>query len=106
MTDWQKFLDDLNDLAHKHDVSQAKVSDMAHAKLPACGVYFLFQDYEVVYVGKSTNIYTRLASHQGWKHKEWNRVAAIECDREILGAVEYAMIAAFQPKYNRSIITQ
>jgi excinuclease UvrABC nuclease subunit len=71
------------------------------ARLPVCGVYFLFKENELIYIGKSTNIYTRLGGH---KDKKFDRVTAVECDEANLGAIEYALIAAYQPKLNGGLI--
>ncbi len=62
-----------------------------------CGVYFLLQDSEVVYVGQSVNIYSRIASHTD---KQFNRFAYVLCRKEHLDRLESLYIHCLQPKLN------
>jgi hypothetical protein len=63
-----------------------------------CYVYFLVQDDEVVYVGKTTQpIPVRPLSHDD---KEFNRIFYTECDSRSLSDVETSWIKKLQPKYN------
>jgi hypothetical protein len=66
------------------------------------GVYFLIQDSEIVYVGQSTNVMTRLLQH---KNKEWNGWFCVECDMEELTCLEDHYILKFLPKYNKTIFS-
>jgi hypothetical protein len=63
----------------------------------ATGVYFLVQDDEVVYVGQSVHIYSRLAQHQG---KTFDRYAFVPCDAGVLDKLESLYIHVLKPKLN------
>lgn len=62
------------------------------------GVYFLCKDKEVVYVGSSTNVYSRVPAHTD---KEYDRAYYIIVPELHLTAIESAFIALLNPKYNR-----
>jgi hypothetical protein len=65
---------------------------------PIRGVYFLFHNEEIVYVGQSSDVHFRIRQH---KDKQFNRVfyKAIPPEVDIL-AVEKHFILKFRPKYN------
>jgi len=65
-----------------------------------CGVYFLINNGEIVYVGQSVNIWGRLGTHFNDNLKEFDRIAYVLVDKEDLNRVEAAYIRKFQPKYN------
>jgi len=69
-----------------------------------CYVYFLVDGDEVVYVGQSTNIMGRVASHEANPDKVFDRVFYIEVDRSSLGHVERKYIRELKPKYNISCL--
>lgn len=64
-----------------------------------CGVYFLLQDEEIVYVGQSTDFYARLLTHS--KSLTFNRFSIIECPKSRLDDVELLYIQQFSPKFNK-----
>lgn len=72
------------------------------------GVYFLIDDDEIVYVGKSVDIVARLFGHgrsQSGKHrkrriKKFDRSAWIAAPVELIGALEAAFIRRLAPRYN------
>lgn len=65
---------------------------------PLRGVYFLFLNDEIVYVGQSTNIHLRVQQH---RDKEFNRVFYQEVPIEMdLLAIEKYYILKFRPRYN------
>lgn len=67
------------------------------------GIYFLICDEEIVYVGKSVNVKTRLDQHSINPDKNFNRYFAILCDKEELNSLEAHYILRFRPKYNIAI---
>lgn len=93
------FMVALKALAADHGLTETILFDNSSERLPQCGIYFLFLNMELVYIGKSANIYTRLGGH----HKDFDRVAVIEVAEKDLGAVEYALIGTFKPKHNGGI---
>ena len=86
-----------------YDFPEGQIYLDGQFRLPTCGIYFLFENEDLVYIGKSTNIYSRLGAHtSAGKTCKFDRVSAIQVDKEHLAAVELAFIAAFQPKLNGS----
>ena len=61
-------------------------------------VYFLCYQKEVVYVGKSSNLLSRLGSHK--KDKVFDEVYCIEVKAENVDEIENHYIDKFMPKYN------
>lgn len=61
-------------------------------------IYKLYDGREVVYVGKTTCLSSRLSGH---KDKEYTSVGYIDVDETHLSAVEEYMISLFVPKYNK-----
>ncbi len=62
------------------------------------GVYFLVKGERVVYVGQSTNILTRIATHQ--QAKDFDRFAFVPCAREDLDVLESLYIHGLRPAMN------
>lgn len=67
------------------------------------GVYFLFDDDELVYVGQSTKAHARVAAHILEDIKEFNCFAVLECSATDLNETEAEAIVRFNPKYNRAV---
>jgi len=63
----------------------------------ATGVYFLIDGNRVVYVGQSTNVYSRIVEHHD---KVFERFAFIPCDREMLDKLESLYIHILRPPFN------
>ena len=61
------------------------------------GVYFLVHDNEIVYVGQSVHIYSRIAQHQD---KTFDRYAFVPCKEELLDVLESLYIHVLKPKLN------
>jgi hypothetical protein len=64
------------------------------------GVYFLIDKDEVVYVGQSVNIYSRIGQHS---YKKFDRYAFIPCEASSLNTLESLYIHFLQPKLNANI---
>lgn len=62
------------------------------------GIYFLILKGEIVYVGQSTNVHTRTASHL--LEKQFDRVSVVECAAEHLNKLELLYIRKFNPPLN------
>ncbi|RUR26795.1 hypothetical protein ELY33_16950 [Vreelandella andesensis] len=62
------------------------------------GVYFLIKDENVVYVGQSVNIISRVAAHV--KQKDFDRFAFVPCDAQDLDVLESLYIHFLQPELN------
>lgn len=66
----------------------------------ACGVYFLIKDNEIVYIGQSINIASRVTQH---RDKAFDSVSYVACHRNELDILESLYILAYQPELNGSI---
>lgn len=66
----------------------------------ASGVYFLYQEGRVVYVGQAVNVRKRVGNHIGEGVKSFDVVSFIPCRRDQLNAIERKYIALLGPKYN------
>jgi hypothetical protein len=64
-------------------------------------VYLLLQNNEVVYVGQTNSVGSRVSSHS--RDKEFDRVSAIPVSKEQRLALESALIRILKPKYNKTI---
>ncbi|EET8237114.1 hypothetical protein FC219_002277 [Escherichia coli] len=74
--------------------------EIAATALPwkhATGVYFLLDGDDVVYVGQSRNVYSRISSHPA---KNFNRYAFVPCAVEALDKLESLYIHLLRPKLN------
>lgn len=67
------------------------------------GVYFLLQDDEIVYVGRSTDALRRLSQHRIEGAKTFNRVYLIQCAAVEMARLEEMYIDKFRPKYNLDV---
>lgn len=62
-----------------------------------CGIYFLIKNSEIIYIGQSVNIFSRL---QGHKSKDYDSVAFIPCPKSQLDILETLYILHYEPKLN------
>jgi hypothetical protein len=77
-----------------------RASEIARAALPwarSCGVYFLLDGDEVVYVGQSTHVYNRIPNHMD---KVFNRYAFVPCGEPMLDKLESLYIHCLRPRLN------
>jgi hypothetical protein len=63
-------------------------------------VYFLIEKTEVVYVGQSVNLLSRVGSHV--LDKKFDHVVYLSLPEEVLADIETALIKHLKPKFNRS----
>jgi len=64
-----------------------------------CGVYFLVKNRQVVYVGQSKNVFSRITKHTD---KDFDSVACVPCLAESLDVLESLYIHLLQPTLNGS----
>jgi len=68
------------------------------------GVYFLYDNDEIVYIGKSKKLKHRLAIHLSDNKKEFSKVEIYEVPSLLdMHVLEVYMIAMHLPKYNKDI---
>lgn len=68
-----------------------------------CGVYFLFQNNEIVYIGSSMNIETRLQTHKNENKKIFESYSFIEFPVEQILEKELEYFLLYKPKYNKAL---
>ena len=81
----------------KFAMSPESVIDL---KIP--GVYFLFKDNDLVYVGQSTHVPTRIASHVREGRLEFDKVSFIRVPPERLLEIEAYYIDLLWPEENQT----
>jgi hypothetical protein len=72
-----------------------------YGNIEKCGVYFLIKNDEIVYVGQSIRIFSRLYFHL--KDKDYDSFTFIEFEPHMLIYEETRYILKFLPKYNHGI---
>lgn len=65
------------------------------------GIYFLFKNNEIVYIGKSVSIFRRILEH---KHN-FDSFSYIELPKEKLDIYEKLFILKYNPEYNTETFT-
>lgn len=68
------------------------------------GVYFLYEDNEIVYIGRSGNIYTRLLEHIVEDKKKFSNFKAIKIAETGSEILEVFLISKLKPKYNNLVV--
>jgi len=66
-----------------------------------CGIYCLFMDKKIVYIGKSVNIDIRVNTHNNEDFKVFDEYSYIEVDEKHLDVFERILINKYLPKYNK-----
>jgi len=79
-------------------MSKGNLLALARPRKQICGVYFLIEDDDIVYVGQSINIDARVGQHH--TTKTFSFVAYVECQQEKLLALEALYIHKFDPPLN------
>jgi len=70
------------------------------------GIYALCRGDEVIYIGQSVNVYSRVREHYNHRQqKYWDRVFVLWCSPVDLNRTETQMIHHFRPEHNRHIPT-
>jgi hypothetical protein len=66
-----------------------------------CGVYHLIRGDVVIYVGQTTNIFSRIGSrHQRYRTDPFDRIEFFPCREDELNTLEEEHIARYQPIWN------
>lgn len=79
--------------------SKGAILDQARPYRLITGVYFLIRKAEIVYVGKSTNVSSRIGAHSRLG-KDFDSFSIIEIDLEYLDFEEERYIKKFRPILN------
>lgn len=67
-----------------------------------CGIYILYLDNKIVYVGQSVNMYSRIQTHLSEGIKSFDEVEFIPTQYELLKKEELKLIEQHTPVYNIS----
>lgn len=70
------------------------------------GIYFLFLDDELVYIGKSVNVISRIGGHLSDPLKTFTHFTFVPVPLERLAKEELRLIRRFRPRLNRSGINE
>lgn len=73
-----------------------------NAKRP--GVYFLFRDDVLVYIGSSTDVRGRVGCHDLYRHVQFNKATFLAVPWPWHMAVEALYIRRYAPKWNSTFI--
>lgn len=76
--------------------------DVLHGAIPAmhsCGIYFLLRAGEIVYVGKTTDVFLRLSKHRR-DGRVFDAYNFLPCSEDRLDELERLYIEAFLPAGN------
>lgn len=64
------------------------------------GVYFLFKGDELVYIGQSVSVHSRVETHRSLRLIDFDAYAFHACERDQLKRIEAIQIRHYKPKYN------
>lgn len=92
----QELIEQTRNEIHGELLAQARPLSMDDAS----GVYFLFDGTEMVYVGQSGNMFTRIGNHIGERLKVFTSYVVVHMPKEDRLALEKVCIEIFRPKYN------
>lgn len=68
------------------------------------GIYFLYHEHELVYIGKSINCIHRIFEHEKEEEKIFDYYEISECKKSDLNLLEDYYIQKHSPKYNLTLI--
>lgn len=68
------------------------------------GIYFLFNKGKLVYIGKTTSFFVRMAAHDKGEY-EWDNVVFIPLEKHMISLYEAELIARHNPPYNTNLRT-
>lgn len=76
-----------------------ELKSMRRKLITGCGIYFLFRNNTIVYVGQTTNGLKRIFDHTDKRFDEYTFIRCRKCELNVL---EAAYIKKFKPKYNHT----
>lgn len=68
-----------------------------------CGIYFLMRGDQVVYIGQSINVVSRVCTHMREGKKNFDHFRYMPCDFNDLDKIEASFISMFDPEYNSTM---
>lgn len=85
------------------DLTLQRVIEESVPVQATCAVYFLIAGGRVAYVGQSTNVHLRIATHIADKLIAFDRYYIEPCDSSLLDVLETQYIIKFNPPHNRTL---
>jgi hypothetical protein len=79
--------------------SLAEIQAESQPAALVCGVYFLFRNAELVYIGQSNNVFQRVGNH--CKSIDFDSFSCIEIEAARLDHAEKVFISHFRPPLNK-----
>jgi len=70
---------------------------------PKCGIYFLIKNNNIIYVGQSIDIWSRVMTHSLDIEKDFDYFSCHFCDKPYLDELELKYILKFKPSLNRNL---
>ena len=67
------------------------------------GIYFLINKNEIVYIGRSLNLMSRIGSHIKEGAKIFDSFRLLKCDEHYIDLLENILINEIRPKYNIAV---
>lgn len=83
-----------------HDENQ--LTDITHLFEHVSGVYILYENNIIVYIGQSTNIVQRVNKHRSDNRFCFDKVLVHWCTSDELDTLEFKYINQHRPKFNRT----
>lgn len=68
-------------------------------------IYFLYNDEELVYIGKTNNISARIGQHVSDRSKVFNKIGCLRVNKSLISVTEEVNIYWHTPKYNIQVWT-
>lgn len=87
-------------ISYTKDLTAHQIKKFSKPLTDITGVYFLIDNDEIVYVGQSLNVYSRISAHK--KDKDFDKVFVIKCQKEELTEIERYYILLLRPKHNKT----
>ncbi len=89
------------------DVSNINIDILeVHLKpIPKVGIYFLYKNTEIVYLGKSKDIEKRIIEHIYMLKKDFDSYSYLEVGNDKIDFYERFFLNKFLPKYNKDTVT-
>ena len=78
------------------------MQDVTHFARDMCGVYLLYQDEEVAYIGASIHVPSRVRIHAKEGKIKFNRVMVTYCAMDELDSLEHKLIQEHWPAGNKA----
>lgn len=79
------------------------MKDITHLFFEQCGVYVLFQQSAIVYIGKSLNVVHRVTQHRRDLRFTFDKVLVRYCQPHQLDRIETELIKEHKPLFNRVV---